>query len=260
MKAQVLRKFTLIRDQIWVLIAKDFKLKYNATAIGFLWCMLVPFFSTLIYYFVFGIMLRFKAENYILYLISGNFLWQFFSNVISMSGHVLIANSSLLKKTSFNRKMLVISTFFTEGMHFVLTIPILVGIMLYCRVVPQWWSFLPNLIVCFVAIALISMGVGFFYAAANLWFRDLERIMGIVLMAWCYVSPVFIPITSVPERWQFVYKVNPMGGVLCIWRDIFYQPKFEPSLYLTPLLVGLLLFVLGKAYFSHCEAKFAEMM
>ncbi len=256
----MLGNLKLVRDQIWVLIAKDFKLKYNATAIGFLWCMLVPFFSTLIYYFVFGIMLRWKAENYILYLISGNFLWQFFANVITMSGHVLIANSSLLKKTNFNRKLLVISTFFTEGMHFVLTIPILIGIMLYCRVIPQWWSFFPNLVVCITSLALISMGVGFFYAAANLWFRDLERIMGIVLMAWCYVSPVFIPISNVPERWQFVYDINPMALVLRIWRNIFYEPKFDPSLYLPPLLFGLVLFTLGRAYFSRCEARFAEMM
>ena len=253
-------KLKLMRDQIWVLIAKDFKLKYNATAIGFLWCMLVPFFTTLIYYFVFGVMMRWNAKNYLLYLISGNFLWQFFANVISMNGHVLIANSALLKKTNFDRRLLVIGTFFTEGMHFILTIPILIGIMLYYHVTPQWWSILPNLAVCLVSLALISIGIGYFYAAANLWFRDLERIIGIFLMAWCFVSPVFIPVSNVPEKWQFIFKINPMALVLQIWRNIFYEPKFEPSLFLPPLIVGLVLFILGRAYFTHYDAKFAEMM
>lgn len=254
------KKFTLARDQIWVLIAKDFKLKYNATAIGFLWCMLVPFFTTLIYYFVFGVMMRWSAHNYLLYLISGNFLWQFFANVITMNGHVLVANSSLLKKTNFDRKLLVIGTFFTEGMHFILTIPILVGIMLYYGVHPQWWSAIPNLVVSVIALALISTGIGYFYAAANLWFRDLERIMGIVLMAWCFISPVFIPISNVPQKWMFIYDINPMALVLRIWRNIFYEPAFDPSLYPAPILVGIVLFFLGRAFFSKCDARFAEMM
>ncbi len=253
-------RFKLIRDQIWVLIAKDFKLKYNATAIGFLWCMLVPFFTTLIYYFVFGIMMRWSAQNYLLYLLSGNFLWQFFSNVISMNGHVLIANSALLKKTSFDRRLLVIGTFFTEAMHFVLTMPILMGVMLYYHVKPQWWSVLPNLVVCLVSLALISIGIGYFYAAANLWFRDLERIIGIFLMAWCFMSPVFIPMSNVPQRWQWIYDVNPMALVLRIWRNIFYEPAFNPKLFAPPLLIGLLIFMLGRDYFSRCDAKFAEMM
>lgn len=250
----------LIRDQIWVLIAKDFKLKYNATAIGFVWCMLVPLFTTLIYYFVFGVMMRWNAHNYLLYLISGNFLWQFFANVISMNGLVLISNSALLKKTNFNRKLLVTGTFFTEGAHFVLTIPVLLAIMIYYRVVPQWWSILPNLVVCLVSMGLISTGISYFYSAANLWFRDLERIMGIALMAWCFVSPVFIPISNVPERWLFIYDINPMSLVLRIWRDIFYEPGFHPSYYPWPLLSGLVLFILGRAFFMKCDARFAEMM
>lgn len=250
----------LVRDQIWVLIAKDFKLKYNATAIGFLWCLLVPFFTTLIYYFVFGIMMRWNTHNYLLYLISGNFLWQFFSNVIAMNGQVLIANSELLKKTSFDRRLLVISTFFTEGMHFLLTIPILLGIMRYYHIVPQWWSILPNLVVCLLSMALISIGISYFYAAANLWFRDLERIIGIFLMAWCFMSPVFIPISNIPEKWRWIYEVNPMALVLCMWRNIFYEPAFDPSLYASPLVVGVVLFLLGRAFFTRCDAKFAEMM
>lgn len=243
-----------------MLIAKDFKLKYNATAIGFLWCMLVPFFTTLIYYFVFGVMMRWSAKNYLLYLISGNFLWQFFANVISMNGTVLISNSALLKKTNFDRRLLVIGTFFTEGMHFLLTIPILLGIMRFYHVKPQWWSILPNLAVCILAVALLSIGIGYFYAAANLWFRDLERIIGILLMAWCFLSPVFVPLSNVPDKWRFIYDINPMALVLRIWRDIFYEPAFEPKLFLPPLLIGLVFFLLGRAFFMRCDAKFAEMM
>ena len=97
------RALELKRDQILVLIAKDFKLKYNSTALGFLWSLLVPIFSSIIYYFVFGVLLRFHIPNYLLYLLSGNFLWQFFAHVVMMNGKVILNNSQLLKKTSFGQ-------------------------------------------------------------------------------------------------------------------------------------------------------------
>ncbi len=107
------RSFILARDQIGVLISKDFKLKYNSSALGFLWSLLVPTFTSVVYYFVFGVMMRFDVPNYLLYLMSGTFLWQFFANVIVMNGGVLMSNVGLLKKTSFNRALLVRGTFYT---------------------------------------------------------------------------------------------------------------------------------------------------
>ena len=116
---------------------------------------------------------------------------QLWADILNLSEVAdLVCDPGKQQGTNFNRKLLVAGTFFTEGMHFVLTIPILIAIMLYYHVVPQWWSVLPNLAVCLVSLALISTGISYFYAAANLWFRDLERIMGIFLMAWCFISPV----------------------------------------------------------------------
>lgn len=92
------RTLELKRDQILVLVAKDFKLKYNSTALGFLWSLLVPIFSSIIYYAVFGVMLRFNAQNYLLFLLSGTFLWQFFANVVMMNGGVMMGNASPFKK------------------------------------------------------------------------------------------------------------------------------------------------------------------
>lgn len=173
------RALTLKRDQISVLIAKDFKLKYNATALGFAWSLIVPFFTSLIYFFVFGVMMRWNAKNYLLYVVSGNFMWQFFANVVMMNGRVLMSNSALLKKTSFDRRLLIWGTFFTESIHFLLTIPVLIGVMWFSGVVPHWT--LPiNLVATLLFTLLLSIGVGYAYAAINLYFRDLERIMDVL--------------------------------------------------------------------------------
>lgn len=254
------RTLQLKRDQILVLVSKDFKLKYNSTALGFAWSLIVPLFSSLIYFFVFGIMMRWRAENYPLYLISGNFMWQFFANVVMMNGRVLLRNSTLLKKTSFDRSLLIWGTFFTESLHFLLTIPILLGIMIVYGVVPQWTTLLPNLLVALSLLTLLAVGIGYAYAAINLYFRDLERIMGVIMMAWLFMSPVFIPISNVPEKFLWIYTVNPMAGILCTWRDIFYQPGFHPERFLVLAPVCLIVFLLGRWIFRKLEPRFAEMM
>lgn len=254
------KQFVLKRDQIWVLIAKDFKLKYNSTALGFAWSLLMPTFTSVVYYFVFGIMMRFNAPNYLLYLMSGTFLWQFFANVIMMNGNVLTANQGLLKKTSFDREFLVRGTFYTESIHFLLTVPVLLGMMAFYRVMPDWATIMPNLVVCLVSLMLFAVGISYAYAACNLYFRDLERIMNIVLMMWMFCSPVFIPISSIPEKYLWVFNFNPAAMILNIWRDIFYQPGWHPLLYGQVLLVGAVTFVLGRIVFRKMEPGFAEMM
>lgn len=252
----------LYKDQIRVLVMKDFKLKYNSTALGFLWSLLVPALTSVVYYFVFGIMMRFNAEHYLLYLMSGTFLWQFFSSVVMMNGAVLTANAGLLKKTNFNRELLVWGTFFTESVHFLLTIPVLLVMMACSGICPQI-SLLPNFIVVFLSLMMFAVGLSYAYSAANLYFRDLERIMTIVMMMWMFASPVFIPVSTVAEsapQYLWVYQVNPMARILCIWRDIFYQPGFHPEGYLPMLAFGLAALLLGRWMFRKMEPGFAEMM
>jgi len=235
-------------------------LKYNSTALGFLWSILVPALTSVVYYFVFGVMMRWNAKNYLLYLMSGTFLWQFFANVIMVNGSILLPNQGLLKKTSFDRELLIRGTFYTESIHFLLTVPILVGMMFFYDVKPDVMTLIPNLVVCMVSLFLLSVGVSYAYAAWNLFFRDLERIMNIVIMLWMFCSPVFIPVASIPEKYLWVYNCNPAASILNLWRDIFYEPAFHPGNYTTILCTGLVVFLLGRYVFRKMEPGFAEMM
>ena len=252
----------LYKDQIRVLVLKDFKLKYNSTALGFVWSLLVPALTSVVYYFVFGIMMRFNAENYLLYLMSGTFLWQFFSSVVMMNGGVLTANAGLLKKTNFNRELLVWGTFFTESIHFMLTVPVLLIMMACYGICPHVAAPL-NFVVVFVSLMLFSVGLSYAYAAANLYFRDLERIMTIFMMLWMFASPVFIPVSSVAQsapQYLWVYELNPMARILGMWRDVFYQPAFNPGEYLPMLMLGIVALFVGRWIFRKMEPGFAEMM
>ena len=247
-------------DQIGVLIAKDFKLKYDSSALGFLWSLLVPTLTSIVYYFVFGIMMRFDVPNYLLYLMSGTFLWQFLANVIVMNGAVLAGNVGLLKKTSFDRELLVRGTFYTESIHFLLTVPVLFALMLFYRQMPDWMTLVPNFVVCMVSLYFLAVVISYAYAACNLYFRDLERIINIGLMMWMFCSPVFIPVQAFPEKYKWVLDYNPAAMILQVWRDIFYIPGWHPECFLKPLLVGVVAFALGRLIFRKMEPGFAEMM
>lgn len=285
----------LMKDQIRVLVAKDFKLKYNSTALGFLWSLIVPFLTGCVYYFVFGVLLHLSSgsggtkevmakatPNFLLYLLCGTFLWQFFSNVVMMNGNVLSANGPLMKKTSFNRELLVWGTYFSEVIHFLLTIPILFLVMFCFGIMPDFLTIIPNLVVCMVSLTFFSMGLSYAYAACNLFFRDLERIVNIFMMLWMFCSPVFISVTSIPAKYEFYYYLNPMAQILRCWRDIFWSPFFvkanaagivspehvyyglthawHPGTYL-PMLVGAFAtYFIGRWIFRKMEPAFAEMM
>lgn len=254
------REIQLKIDQIGVLVSKDFKLKYDSTCLGFLWSMLIPLLMSGIFYLVFGVMMRWgDVENYLLYLVSGNFLWNFFSAVVNQNGTVLLRNAALLKKTNFDRRLLVWATFFTEGAHFLLTIPVLVGIMVCFRVVPNIWL-LVNLVFSLVPMMLLSVGMGYLYAAINIVFRDLEKIFQIVMMMWLYCSPVFIPVTRIPEKYMTLYMLNPMSQILMVWRDAFWMPGFHPERLTVMLPTCILVFAFGRWVFRKVEPRFAEMM
>ncbi|MCQ2379664.1 MAG: ABC transporter permease [Victivallaceae bacterium] len=254
------RTLQLALDQVLVLVGKDFKLKYNSTAIGFLWSLLVPLFMSCLYYFVFGVVMRWDAHNYLLYLLCGNFFWQYFSNVVMVNGGVMQNNAGLLKKTSFKYELLLWGTFVAEGIHFLLTLIVLFLAMLCHGVTPLWGCGIVNFAVLLVFFPLFTLGISYFYAAANIYFRDLERIMNVFMTFWCFASPVFIPIKSVPAKYRYVYDLNPLAGFMGIFRDIFYEPGIHPSNWAFPCFVGVVVFLLGRRYFNRMSIRFAERM
>jgi len=286
------KDIVLKKDQIRVLVSKDFKLKYNSTKVGYLWTLLVPSLQVFVYWLVFGIFMGMSRGTpgprgemarqipyYIVYLACGTFLWQFFSNVVMMSGSVLTANGPLMKKTSFDRELLIWGTFYAEAFHFVLTIPVLAAIMICNGVMPDFLTFVPNVVVSLVSLMLFSVGLSFAYAACNLFFRDLERIFTIVMMLWMFVSPVFLSINIVPSELRWVYNLNPMALILQCWRDAFWTPCYvgalevppdcyyyglthawHPGAYLPMLLVSAVTYFAGRAVFRKMEPAFAEMM
>jgi len=254
----MLRKYVLPFDQIVTLVTKDFKLKYNSTALGFIWSAITPTAQSLIFYFVFKVIMRFQMEDYLLYLLSGMFLWQFFCNSLTVSVGAFLGNAQLIKKTSFSREYLVIGALLTEFAHFVLTIPILLVLMAFYRISPSLSMLALPLVI--MNLILFTLGLSLALASMNMYFRDLERMLAIVLQIWFFISPIFIPISEVPQKYQLLIMLNPMTSIINAWRDIFFKPAFHLENLAVSSVFAIISICVGYLVFRWKEPRFAEMV
>lgn len=249
----------LVLDKILILVNRELKLKYNSTAMGYIWSLMNPIFLSFIYYIVFRKIIRFDLKNYMLFVLSGVFLWQFFVNAVIGSGITFFSNSWLIKKTSVPPIYLVMGTFFTELFHFLLTIPILLCVMLISKV-PITWNFLllPIAILC---IGGMTFGVALIYATVNVFIRDLERMILLLFQVWMFLCPVMIPLKYVPKEYQIYILLNPMTPFLNAWRSIFFEPdSLELMPWVISMPISILAVIVGLFVYHSLEKNFAEMV
>jgi lipopolysaccharide transport system permease protein len=216
------RTLVYYRDLILVLLAKEFKVRYKSTFMGYAWSVLHPLALALIFFVLFSVILRFKVHAYALYLIAGLFPWQWIANTASSANFYFLGNSSLIKKVRFQRATLVLAGVLNESVHFVVSIPVIVGFMLYYQTAPQleWVWMLPALVL--VQLAL-TFGLGLLVATSNLFFRDLERLMGLAMHLLFYATPIIYPVERVPPEYAWALYLNPFASMVMCWQGMFYH-------------------------------------
>jgi len=246
-------------DLLSVLLAKELKVRYKNSILGYLWSLLNPLTMALIFYFAFKVILRVPIENYSFFLITGLFPWQWFSNSVSSSTGILLGNASIIKKVNFPRHFIPLANVLNDLTHFLLTIPVIAGFGLFFGVYPTLWWFvgIPALL---LAQFLITYGLSLFVASANLFFRDLERLVGIFLMVLFYGTPIFYDLTLVPESLRAYLYLNPMTGIISCWRELFLKGSFYFSFYIIYLSYALLVFLFGLFVFRKLSPRFAEVL
>jgi lipopolysaccharide transport system permease protein len=215
-------QFVYYRDLIAVLVAKEFKIRYKSTVIGYAWSLMHPLAFALVFFVLFKIVMRFDQPAYSLFLIAGLFPWHWVSNTVTSSNFAFLGNSSLIKKVRFHRATLVLASVMNELVHFAISIPIVVGFMLYYGRYPQldWLLWLPLLI----AIQFVmTFGLALLIATVNLFFRDLERLSTIIMHLLFYVTPVIYPYEKLPDNFRWVLYANPFAPLVLCWQGLFYR-------------------------------------
>jgi lipopolysaccharide transport system permease protein len=263
------------RELFFILAWRDVAVRYKQTVIGVLWAVIRPFVTVVIFTVVFGHFGKTEAPPglpYSLIVMAAILPWQFFATALSESSNSLINNSNLISKIYFPRMIVPAGSVITSFVDFLITLG-LMGCMMI------WDGFAPDLhllaLPLFTLLAFAaSFGIGLWLCALNVEYRDFRTIVPFIVQFGLYVSPVGFTISWVPAKWQLLYSLNPMVGVIDGFRwsllrgytdqhPVNGQVVGDPlSLSAVAMSVGvtLVLCLSGIWYFRKMERTFADVI
>jgi len=252
-----IRQLYRYRALISVLIQRELKAKYRGTALGLLWSLINPLVLTAIYLLVFSVYMRVGMENYPAFLLSGILPWTWFSMGLSESAHSIISNGGLIKKVYLPSEIFPFVSIGSNMVHYLFSLPILIFLLFLMGLKLSWLLlFLP--IVLGIQFVL-SYGIALILASLAVQFRDLLHILPNLLMMGLFLTPIFYPMTMIPEKYRLLVQVNPMAHLMKLYQDIFfYHQMLSP--WSLGILVGLSSISLwvGLSFFEARKDWFAE--
>jgi len=250
------------RELFYFLAWRDILVRYKQTVIGILWALLRPLLTIVVFTVVFGRLANLPSDGvpYPILVCAAMLPWQFFATAFAEAGNSLVANSNLVSKVYFPRFIVPASAVVVSVVDFLISLLILIGLMLWYGVIPDWRILtLPGfLLIAFGA----ALGAGLWIAALNVRYRDFRFVIPFLVQMGLFISPVGFSSSIVPEQWRLLYSINPMVGVIDGFRwsvagseATFYWPGFVLSL---ALVIAVL--VTGIAYFRRTERTFADVI
>ena len=211
---------------IQVLIARELKLRYHGTALGFLWSLLNPLILVSVYVLVFSVYLRVEMDNYAAFLLCGLLPWMWFSASLAESGRALIDNGALVKRAALPSEIFPLVSVGSNLMHFLLSLPVLLALLAVLGIKLAWTILLLPLVL--LVQGLITLGLALVCASLAMRFRDLLHIVPNVLLIWFFITPVFYPVNFVPTRFQGILLVNPMAYLIEAYHHILFYRQAPP--------------------------------
>ncbi len=250
------------RELFYFLAWRDLLVRYKQTAIGVAWAFVRPFLTMVVFTLLFGKIAKLPSQGvpYPLLVFAGILPWQLFANAVAECSYSMTKNASMISKVYFPRLIAPLSGLLTSFVDFLISWVVLLALMAWFQVVPDWHVLaLP----AFVLIALLSaLGLGLWFAALNVKYRDFQHIIPFVIQIGVYVSPVGFSSSVIPDAWRFLYYLNPMVGAIEGFRWALLGAKQE--LYVPGIAASLALvfIVLASAlwYFRRTERTFADVI
>lgn len=252
------------RELFYILSWRDVKVKYKQTVLGVLWAIIRPLLTMIVFTVVFGKVAKMDTHSLVPYSIivfAGLLPWQFFSNALTESSASLIGNTNLITKVYFPRLIIPASSVITSFIDFFISFIILLLLFLVYGYMPPTEIFLMPLF--WILAFFASFGPGLYLTALNVKYRDFRYIIPFIVQFGLFISPVGYSSTQIPEKWQWLYALNPMVGVIdgfrwCIVKDA-PNPMLHYPFYIS--LVVTIFFVWLSIYqFRKMEKSFADLI
>lgn len=249
------------RELIYFFVWRDLKVRYKQTVMGASWAIIQPLFTMVIFSLFFGKLAQVPSDGlpYPIFSYAALVPWTFFANALAQSSNILVLNPNMIKKVYFPRLTLPIASVLSGLVDFSLAFLVLLGMMLYFKILPgREVVLLPF----FLLLAVItSLGVGLWLSAMNVQFRDVRYVLPFLVQAWLFITPVAYPSSLLPQPWRTLYGINPMAGVVEGFRWALLGVDTAPGpMVLLSALVALSILISGIFYFRRMEKTFADVI
>lgn len=251
-----MNSFLHYRPLLWQLVQKDVKLKYRRSFLGYLWSILNPLMIMIIMVAVFSNMFRFDIENYPVYLIIGQTIFNFVSEATNQAMWSITGNASLLKKTYVPKYIFTLSKVTSSCVNMLFSLGAMLIVFVVCGISFHWsMLFIPVII---VQVYLFCVGMGLFLSQATVFFRDIQYIYAAFITAWMYVTPIFYPIQQLPFELMWAIKhFNPLYSYITQFRMIVLEQILpDPRLICYGFGISFLMLVIGTVCFIKNQDRF----
>lgn len=258
MLMKLLKELWQYREMMISLVKRDLKSRYKASVLGFFWMFLNPLLQLTVYTIVFSTILKMGIDKFYLFLFVALVPWLFFSTCLTGGTGVILSQQDMVKKIYFPREVLPLSYTISQFVNMLLSFLVIFVVIILSGTKLNAFALAYLPLVMLIEFVL-SLGVTYLVSALNVYYRDFEHILGIVSMAWMYLTPILYPIDRVPQQYVMLMYVNPMTPVTIAYRDILYYGRMPQAGSL--LLAGgmsLGIWIAGQTVFGVLQRHFVE--
>lgn len=229
-----IRNFVKFQPLLSELVARDIKIKYRRSVLGVLWTLLNPLCMMIILSIVFSSIFKFDVENFPLYVLSGQVIFNFFNDSTTSSMSAIISSASLIKKVYVPKYLFVLSRVMSSFINLMASFTALLLVMVATRAELHWTVFLS--VIPLAMVVLFSFGVGMFLAAITVRFRDVIHLYSVFTTGLLYLTPVIYPMAVLPDVVKTIVMINPLTNYLLMFRDVMFNNTL-PSVF--SVLLGI---------------------
>lgn len=246
------------RELVRNFVIRDLKARYKSSFLGFLWSMANPLLMMGVYTVVFTALLPNDIPQFPVFILSGLLAWNWCTASVVGGVYSITGNAHLIKKVAFPRELLPLSVVLSNAVNFTLAlVPLFVLAWAFGKPPSIYLLLLP--VVMLVQLVFLT-GLALFFSALNVYFRDTESIIEVVMLAWFFLTPVIYDVASLSAQYsRLIYILNPMASFISLYRLIFYHQAPTDLSFLARMIVqALVVFVVGYAFFLWRAPDFGE--
>ncbi len=253
--------FIQSKDLLFAWTQRIIRGRYQQSVLGWLWAIVQPAASVTIFSVIFTYFVPVDTGEipYPVFSYVAVVPWAFFSSSLQDMTVALTQNFGLVTKVYFPREVLPISSMLARLLDLLVAAGVLVGLMVLYEL-PTHLPYLLFIPIILAVQILFIIGLGLIASASNVFYRDVQPLLTLVIQLWFYASPIIYPVSMVPEKWRILYFLNPMAGILEAYRSVLLYQSFPTTTLLIAAIESIVILIFGYWFFKRVEFQFADII